>query len=998
MNTFTIEEIEQALQDSSQQHFYYKDWVQELKLSSNHAIVIDYLTGKTNSLQGLQHSHLLNAYSQLIHLLGPVEQSTPKQQRLLSLFTDPVVGPYTLYFLQTKIIQDLYHNPSAERLKASQQLFAQLGYTQDEIFSLIAIITFYYEAEKKPILSSPVKDYLSKYIQNSKTFLVPGQMHHAAHYYNPSQLWNSNYFQLLEETKPEFLPGYLEYGFLSINEDYINFLLHYKNGHYVEMVEELLRTVPVNELNRLQQKMMVTMSLYNHLPDRFTQAMKAVAQEYLSLFITGADGARWEGSYVLFNHAETNDYNNYLPFSVIAAHYLLELKHEKATALINQWFTGSATINHRVLPILYKHWGADSFAYIEKLVKRNGKSSSLPDYKQILNFVKETFQPSVYLPLLWEIGFTKSNAIKTFVADIIAARDAEAETKAIALLHHKKAETRLFGAKILSLLPSEQSKQAILSILHQEQNDAARDLLLESIADSLPAQADTAFINEMIQGAVKRGKLQHPVEVFLDETHLPPLYLKDGSVASAEMVRFFLYRMSRLSKMQSDKEGNYILQQIVHSKATPFALQLLKLYKNHHFKPEHKFLLAAAALLGNDEVTDKLRIITNTWIEEGRYKMAEHGVGALALQGSDKALRWVEWYSRKYRNKKANVGAAALAALEQAAEELNISTHELGDRIVPDFGFEGLYKTFTVQNEQYRAFIDNKFKLAFFNEDNKQLKSLPAAADAAKKEEFKAIAKEIRDVVKSQSPRMEYYLIIQRRWSFAAWQSFFLNNPVMFIYATKLVWGVYTADDTIAAVFICNDDSSLIDHNYDEVMIPEDAMIGMVHPAQLAAEQVQQWQQVLFQQKVEQVFSQLDRRMPDLSAINLQSTILYQYEGKQMQTGSIRSTLERYGWHKGPTGDGGIIESMRLSYFEKKLEAILEVEGVGAGFGWGMDEKLGRLYVIDTTKINSRWDTYPKNEQDEKLVPLHNLPRIFLSEMLTAVESIKPVEGKEKTG
>jgi hypothetical protein len=32
-------------------------------------------------------------------------------------------------------------------------------------------------------------------------------------------------------------------------------------------------------------------------------------------------------------------------------------------------------------------------------------------------------------------------------------------------------------------------------------------------------------------------------------------------------------------------------------------------------------------MLGNDAVVDKIRITTNRWIEEGRYKMAEHGVG-----------------------------------------------------------------------------------------------------------------------------------------------------------------------------------------------------------------------------------------------------------------------------------------------------------------------------------------------------------------------------------
>jgi hypothetical protein len=110
-----------------------------------------------------------------------------------------------------------------------------------------------------------------------------------------------------------------------------------------------------------------------------------------------------------------------------------------------------------------------------------------------------------------------------------------------------------------------------------------------------------------------------------------------------------------------------------------------------------------------------------------------------------------------------------------------------------------------------------------------------------------------------------------------------------------------------------------------------------------------------------------------------------------MQVGSIRSTLEKYGWHKGPTGDGGMLESFNLLYFEKKIEAIMEVEGVGAGYGWGMEEKLRRLYVIDRSKVTSRWGAYIKDDTDEKLIPLNDVPTIFLSEMLAAVESIKAV-------
>ena len=262
------------------------------------------------------------------------------------------------------------------------------------------------------------------------------------------------------------------------------------------------------------------------------------------------------------------------------------------------------------------------------------------------------------------------------------------------------------------------------------------------------------------------------------------------------------------------------------------------------------------------------------------------------------------------------------------------------------------------------------------NEDNKKIKTIPAAAPDELKEEFKYIGKEIRDIVKSQSSRLEYYLTIQRQWTPEQWRAFFLENPVMFIYATKLVWGVFNEQEQLTTTFICNDDTSLLDEQGEEIALPENGKISIVHPGQLSPESLQSWKKLLFDYSVEQVFPQLDRPLPDMEGIDMSSRMIKKYLHTEMAVGSIRSTLE-----------------IKLLYFEKKMEAVLELDGVSVGYGWSNQERTGRLYFIDKSKVKSRYDSI-RSEDDEKLYPLHQVPPIFLAEVIGAIDRIKRAEKK----
>jgi len=677
-------------------------------------------------------------------------------------------------------------------------------------------------------------------------------------------------------------------------------------------------------------------------------------------------------------------------------YFLLEYDPQKALTLAADWYAAGLDFPDDILMSFHHYLGPGAVPVLLSAAATDAISFDLHGYfynprRHAIDLLAVHFTPADYGPLFWNLIGHKSKPVREYIARILAENDPEAEAKAIGLLQHKKSEIRQSAAIILGLTASPAARKAIGLALDKEPNDNARDILLETAADSLPEQADEAWIGQMIDAAAARGKLDKTLPYTDQESDLPDLFYTSGNKLDNRSLRFLFYRIERSRKMSPDIEARYLLAVIDKARSTPFASAMLKILVERNERPEDKHLLLLAGILGDEATADRIRQLIDTWAMADRNKMAEYGLGALAMQGSDKALNWVQNFSRKYAKKKAAVGAAASAALEAAAIELGITTYELGDRIVPDFGFDGLFRHFEAGGESYRVFIDSKFKLAFFDDSNKKLKSLPASTTEDLKQVFKAVTKEIRDTVKSQSPRLEYYLIIQRKWTFAQWHMFFLQNPVMFIYATRMLWGVYKDGmETPDTTFFCDEDTTLLDLQEEEISAQPGWNIGIVHPSQLDPATLKAWQEKFFDRNIAPVFPQLDRKQVNLEGLDLSKTIIRTFDGRRTQTGSIRSTLDKLGWQAGPIGDGGMIGTYHLHHDAKKLEAIIEIEGVGAGFGWTGDEKTGRLYFARRDNPRKKWWHYPNDEADPLLIPLKDIPILFLLETLAAIDTIKP--------
>jgi hypothetical protein len=951
-------------------------------VQKNIALVNEYLTGKTGTLPALANAYDNYYFKELTILLKLPHLWDQNDQLVLDVVTSAAIWPGVTYWFIVRMAQKV------DASGTEQDWDTLLAFLQKHV-TLIEVFHFVLNSFKDPfdeekeirqhaIQLKWLKDYLSKADRNTVTTLIK---HYSGEYDQYSKSgFNPNFLGLLIECLPAEADAYwqsnIDDGQL-FNLAVIYPALDYNAEKYLAYIIDRIKTHlgHLKDRTNVENRFFVLVMLQYKHPGSVNDLLIAVANDYLSLY-PSINKSGWERA--------INDGKDRYMMSTLASKILMEADpagtKEKLWDIIQQ----TKYLHQTVLNLLVNTFKAESMPFLLKALKASTDGVSY--HEHVLSLIKR-FDQEKHNEALWELVLHKSKQVRQMAAQQLATVENAIE-KSTALLNHKKTDVRQTVAQILSMVPSPEAKVVLRKAIGGEKNDDARDVMLLAVGEELYANMDDDMLEQVVADARERGKLAAPLEAWLSEEALPALYYSNGKQLANDDVRFLLYRMGRVKTMRSDFEARLVISRLDKERSADFALQLIKLFIEKETKPEHKYLLALSALLGNDAVADKIRITIDKWIDNSRFKMAEYGVGALALQGSNKALRWVELYSRKYKTKKANVGAAALLALEAAAEELNITVYELGDRIVPDFGFEGLFKEFTIEGDNYRAFIDSNFKIAFFNDDNKKLKAIPASAANELKDEFKAIAKEVKDIVKSQSSRLEHYLVVQRRWNKEQWEQFFLTNPVMFIYATKLLWGVYD-NNKLKQCFYCQEDTTLMDAEDNEISIDEAAEIGIVHPLQLPAEQLKIWQRKFFDLSIEPVFQQLDRNIHPLAPEHKEVTIVRTFDGTNTEPGSIRGTLERYGWRKGPAGDAGSIDTFFKDEDASDIMAVLEVEGVYvSGFDSDMDAQLGRLYFRQRVGKN-KWVTQPKDDKDPVLIPLGNLPAVFYSEVISAIKAIK---------
>lgn len=961
------------------------------KYSSQIHALSDFLLGKSNSFPSLVADNYL-AYDYLSTILCNNHKFWTKDDKVIKTLIKPISDDSNRLFwvinsfVYNKLIS--YHGISQADFDTYLEFFKQQGFSDENICDIIISNNswaIFYEHTNQEKKLSPAGKYLLNLLESEqgifnifKNNKLSKRLNEKALAPNESGFKSLN-FQFLLDYYPKALEGLYE-RYMCIMPDNYNpskqldyyVILYALDKDAVRFEKEVVSTIRSCK-SESYQKLSIYFKLDKALPNKYEDEIETLIKEYYTKTCKAENHSYYYG-YINENYINTGQ--NGEPTSVAIAKYLLEKDKAKAIPRIEAYISYADFYNPAFPKFLGEYFGQESLPYLVEAIHKNSKYVENHFHAQVFGIIQQ-FDFSSIADKLFDYAINHSTkATRELATQTLAKLGKQVFSQAKELLSAKNADNRIVGALVLSKLNTVEANEALKNVIDTEKNDDTRDIIIDALIDELyGTQLSLTQIKELIIKAEKRGKLSKLSEKWIDERDLPAIYWTDDSKLNEIEVRFLFYRMARGKGFNSDTEIRQTMNVIDKTRSGAFAKKLIQAFADSGSNTKFKHYLTTGGQLGGDEVLPTLKGIFTYNMSEKRYKMAEYAVEAMGMIGTNKALRNVEVISRKFASKRPSVSERAIQVLSAAATELNISTDELADRIIPDFEFDGLFKTFDVDGEEYRAFISSDFTLCFFDEDNKLRKSVPKNTNSELKKEFKEIEKEVRDIVKSQSGRLEKYLIEERQWTSEQWQAFFLQNPIMFVYTMKLLWAVFDENHQLKDVFYCHEDTSLYNYADEEIELEETDKISILHPIYLTPEQISLWKAKIYELDKTPIFPQLDRIVFRVLPEEQEKNYTRIFANQDIPKGAdfVASTIEKYGWIKS-TGDGGHLELVK-KYPKTEIRAYANIEGVYAWYQGGNT----KATVHEISFIGKNWQ--------EKILLKDILP-VFFSEVMYDIQRL----------
>ena len=599
---------------------------------------------------------------------------------------------------------------------------------------------------------------------------------------------------------------------------------------------------------------------------------------------------------------------------------------------------------------------------------------------------------------LWRLLSHRSRPVRDAAATTLAKTGDSRLPKAKELWAAKRADTRLAAVSWLRAIGTTSAAAVLQDWLDHEGDDNVRDAILLAL-EKLPGGLAASDLSELKKRIKKTlAKIQGTRIPWLDIKKLPRPELADGTKLSTEHLRYLLYRQSRVADMRMDIEAKPLFAQLNRSTSGDLALAVLQAFIGSNADAEDRWAMAFAAAVGDDRIVRVLTRQIGEWADHMRGKLAEHAVQALALHGSDAGLLAVDAMAIRYRSKNKNIGKAASEAFAEAARNRGLTVEELGDLVVPWFGFEsGKPRVIEFGTTKLEVTINADFKLVFCDDaKNRKTNKIPDNAPAEVRAEFREISASLKEAVKSQLLRMETLMVRQFRWPVARWQELYLRHPLLLPFAQRLLWGAYDATGRLRRTFRALEDQSMTDVADEQFQLQSNGSVGIVHPLELKTEERRAWSKHLADYNIVPPFSQLDRQVVLARRDQANTKFGKEVAETEINAMTFKGRAERLGWVRGSVCDAGCINFYRKSFPTAGVDVFVETEGLYVGIDMYSNITLGTSFFVrhGTVKIGGYEYDEPGKESDPRLVSYGDVPAIAYSE---AMGDLGRIAGKAQT-
>ena len=598
-----------------------------------------------------------------------------------------------------------------------------------------------------------------------------------------------------------------------------------------------------------------------------------------------------------------------------------------------------------------------------------------------------------------------SKQVRSAVADVFVDRPYDQGPKAVkALLQSKKAAQRETALTILSRLEAAaKAKGSFVKTLREDLEAALakeKSLKLANTIRGFLGQEPQVVegkaaksLGDPVADVLKGGK-KRKVQWILDATQQLASRAPGGALEEDRLSAVMVLCMQPGGLAEAKK----LAEPLDAKELAAFAMAVFELWMDQNAPSKQKWVLTFCAVFGGNEIVNVLKKQINQWPQESRGAIACEAVNALALSPEPEALMIVDSISRKFKFRQ--VKNAAGSALNFAAKELGLTTEELADRIVPDLGLDQRgQRVFNYGPRSFTVTLTPALELAVKNQDGKALKSLPAPGKTddpelapAASSEFKALKKQIKATVTTQTLRLEQALSTGRTWSSEGWRDLFVKKPVMRQFAVGLIWGVYDETGALTDTFRYLEDGSLNTADEEEYELAENVQVGLVHPVELDKDALAEWKQQLEDYEIKQPFLQLDRPVTRVREEEAGETSLDTFGGRVLNGLSLTGKLTSQGWYRGSILDGGGFYDFYRE--DGPIGAQLNFEGASVGYEDGDTTvydiqfyKSGAVargsYVYD--ELGRGQDGKPV-AKDARLLTLGQVPPRLFSEIVYQVQ------------